>query len=110
MPKIEDQEIYASLSRDWPMAKFENATEDSLLHVLAYSVNELIKSDFHRLMSILYRIDVSEKKLRQLIGTHKGTDAATIIAHLIIEREKQKIRTKKGFPERSSDIPEDEIW
>jgi len=103
-------ELYEALNRDWPLAPLRNDSEEALFDALAQSINDLILHDFHRLMSILYRIDVSEQKLRHMLGEHKGIDAARIIAHLIIDREKQKIRTRQEWDEQSKGIPDDEKW
>jgi hypothetical protein len=49
-------------------------------------INGWITQDFKKLLLVLYRLDVSEKKLSQLLAENKGIDAANIIATLIIER------------------------
>ncbi len=65
-------------------------------------INELIKTDFHTLVQLLYRIDVDEKKLKELLKQNTGTDSASIIADLIIMRQLQKIDTKKQFTGREN--------
>ena len=42
---------------------------------------------------------------------HKGENAAEIITDLIIERQKQKIETRKLFKfSKPNDVSEDELW
>jgi hypothetical protein len=41
---------------------------------------------------------------------NKETDAALVIAHLVIERQKQKIKTRSMFKPWVDDINEDEKW
>lgn len=60
-------------------------------------INNLIQNDFQKLIAILYKVDVSESKLKLLLREGVGEDAADIIATLIIEREMQKIETRKKF-------------
>jgi hypothetical protein len=48
-------------------------------------------------VTLLYRIDVDENKLKKILKEQAGTDAAQIIAQLIIEREQQKAETRKKF-------------
>ncbi len=56
-------------------------------------INHLIIHDFDQLVMLLYRIDVDEIKLKQALrDTH--TDAAEIIAMMIIEREMLKWKLK----------------
>ena len=78
-------------------------------NMLQSEISRLIMEDFEKLVQLLYRIDVSENKLRQTLSENPATDAATIIADLIIERQIQKLRTRKNQLDRP-DIPEDEKW
>ena len=83
--------------------------KDSLYSKLKEEVNNLINEDFDQLVQILYRIDVPEKKLRQLLMDNPTTDAADTIAKLIMERQIQKARSRAQFKPKT-DIPEDEKW
>lgn len=76
---------------------------------LEYLVNHLIKNDFNRLVQVLYRIDVSETKLKKLLSENAGTDATIVITDLIIEREIQKIYSRKKN-HSNKDIPDEEVW
>jgi hypothetical protein len=58
---------------------------------------------------VLYRVDVSEPKLKNLLQANPQTDAAVIIADLLIERQAEKIKTRESFKGKR-DIPEDEKW
>jgi len=64
--------------------------------VSAY-INDLIRNDFQKLLRILYKIDVDEEKLKKILKEDTERDAGEIIADLILEREKQKIETRKQF-------------
>jgi hypothetical protein len=82
---------------------------DELRQQLVLHINHLLLNDFNRLVLVLYRVDVSEKKLKELLQVNPQTDAAIIIADLLIERQQQKIKTKESF--RSNDnIPDEERW
>jgi hypothetical protein len=81
-----------------------------LQHQLAERLNYLIAHDFSLLISILYRLDISEKKLRQLLTPSGEATAGDIIADLIIERQLQKIASRKAFKNNPTDIPEEEKW
>jgi hypothetical protein len=78
---------------------------------LAAHINELINHDFHRLVSLLYRIDISEKKLKQLLADNPGQDAAPMIAGMIIERQAQKAGLRQRFRQTGENtIDENEKW
>ena len=75
----------------------EDLSKNELQERLTAFINELIVNDFQRLITILYRVDVDEKKLKRILKENIGTDAGEIIATLVIEREIQKIETPKQF-------------
>ena len=77
---------------------------------LADKINDLVDTQFQKLVSILYRMDVSETKLKQLLNDNPGTDAGLIIADLMIERQKEKIRTRQQFSKRDENISDEEAW
>ena len=77
---------------------------------LSEKVNELISNDLNKLISILYRMDVSETKLKQLLKENTNTDAGIIIADLMIERQAEKIRSRQQFSKRDDNIIDDEKW
>jgi hypothetical protein len=83
--------------------------KEILRQQLVILVNDLLVHDFQKLVLLLYRVDVSEKKLKGLIQLHPQTDAAEIIADLLIERQEEKKKSRASF-KKDRDIPEDEKW
>lgn len=53
--------------------------------LIAY-INDCIQHDFNKLVQLLYRIDVSEEKLKSILQLNPNEDAAKLIAAVIIER------------------------
>lgn len=76
---------------------------------LAAAVNHLIQTDFTGLVNILYRMDVSESRLKQVLAQETGTNAGELIADLMIGRQLEKIETRNHF-KTPGDIPDDEKW
>ena len=81
-----------------------------LTKAIAERINYLITNDFSLLISILYRLDISEKKLKQLLQQTSNSTAGDIIAALIIERQLEKIKSRKAFKNNAKDIPDAERW
>ena len=77
---------------------------------LAEKINELLLNDFNKLISILYRMDVSEKKLKALLKEYPDEDAGKIIAQLMIERQAEKIKSRQQFNQQDKNISDDEKW
>ena len=75
---------------------------------LIFFINELINKDFNALIQLLYRVDVNEKKLKSILKQHQDVDASVLIADLIVERQLQKIATKKQF--KSNENNNDDRW
>ena len=87
----------------------QDSPSEELRNQLIAFLNDLINKDFNALVQLLYRIDVNEKKLKQLLQQNKNTDASLIIADLIIKRQLQKIATRKQF-NNTKKSPPDDIW
>lgn len=87
-----------------PVARYEDWMRE-----LAAAINHLIETDFTRLVNILYRLDVSEPRLKQLLQQEAGTNAGELIATLMLERQLEKINTRNRY-RASNDIPDDEKW
>lgn len=73
-------------------------------------INELINKDFNALVQILYRIDINEKKLKQILEDSPQEDTAPVIAGLIIKRQLEKIESRKNFRNAHDDSSEEEKW
>jgi len=69
---------------------------EALIHRLSQVLDHLISKDFNQLLNVLYRIDVSEEKLKEALAT-KPENTSTIIAKMILERELQKVATRKKY-------------
>lgn len=77
---------------------------------LAEKINELLNSDFQRLVSILYRMDINESKLRALLQNNPDINAGILIAEMMVERESQKIKSRRESSRRDNNIDEEEKW
>ena len=77
---------------------------------LANAINELIKNDFSKLVQLLYRIDVSEAKLKYILQTHPNEDAGKLIAAVVIERlaATKKARELFSTPKADDSIDDEE--
>jgi hypothetical protein len=70
--------------------------------LLIRRLDELIHHDFEKLKWILYRIDVSEKKLNEAL-MNSEQDAATVMADMIIKRQIEKAESRKKHSEGEAD-------
>ena len=64
---------------------------------LTVRINHLLDHDFNGLLNALYRIDVSEKALKELMLEPDQSEIARELAKAIIERQKQKVITRLKY-------------
>ena len=101
-------QIIAQLSLTLEVELADGKSMDQLQAIIANRINYLISHDFEKLLRILYQVDISEKQLKKNLLENKE-DAASLIAQMIIERQLQKMKTRKEY-KANSDIPDDEKW
>src|SRR5215831_2379320 len=106
--KETELKIIAELSQSFEVDLPSTRSLDDLKNVLAIEINHLIDHDFEKLIRILYRMDVSEKMLKQNLHEQKE-NAAEVIAGMMIERQLQKVKSRARFKD-NDDIPENEKW
>ena len=83
---------------------------EELVQFLSVHINQLINSDFQQLVNLLYRLDVSEQKLKECLANNPAEDTAPMIARMIIERQEQKIKSRQQFTQRDKSVDGEESW
>ncbi|WP_316825349.1 hypothetical protein [Pedobacter miscanthi] len=83
--------LISIISKDFdiPHTLSESQLRDAMVDAFAY----LIDNDFSKLIQILYKADVDQYKLKELLETVEGVSSAEIIADAYIARQKAKIET-----------------
>lgn len=76
---------------------------------LIMNINDLLVHNFDYLVHLLYRIDVSESRLKKLLNESPHTDAAQIITDLIIQRQEEKQQSRISHP-KTTDQDDEEKW
>lgn len=65
---------------------------------LADYLNDLVAKDFNRLISILYRIDISQEKAVTALAENSDKESAgETMARLIINRQKEKLHFRESY-------------
>lgn len=108
---LPDKNLIPALRSSLDMDLNESLSLAELSQAVADYINPLIAGNFNKLISILYRLDINEIKLRQVLSDNPGKDAGIIIAGLIIERQLQKIKSRHSFRAKGeNNIDENEKW
>lgn len=73
------------------------ASEEELLAILADRIADLLERQPEYLMSLLYRLDVLEKKIHPVMLPGAPEPANWGLARLVLERQKQRLETKRSI-------------
>jgi hypothetical protein len=76
---------------------------------LSAYLNYLLVNDFPGLVQILYRVDVSEQKLKTVLLDNKEADAGDLLSELIMQRQNEKTAMRQSFPP-AEDLSGEESW
>ncbi|HTH30602.1 MAG TPA: hypothetical protein VL946_04590 [Lacibacter sp.] len=105
-----NHDIIPLLNKELSLQLSEQLTRDELEQQLTNHINHLINTDFEKLIYYLYRIDVNETKMKQLLQQQGGENAAQLIARLIIDRQLEKIKFKAEYKPGETDDEGAERW
>ncbi|QIL42453.1 hypothetical protein G7074_26240 [Pedobacter sp. HDW13] len=90
--------LISIISKDFDVP--ENLSENQLREVMVDAFAYLIDNDFPKLIQILYKADVDQYKLKELLETVEGSSSAEVIADAYIVRQKAKIETWKKYSQK----------
>ena len=107
---MENTELIQLVNEEMAIELPEQISFNEIRELLGQNVNDLIVNDFQKLVSLLYRIDINEARLKGLLKEENHEDAGRVIADLIIERQLQKIKTRQQFKQKDENISDAEKW
>jgi hypothetical protein len=96
------------LLREWQEALPEKQ-KDAIWIRLSQVLNQLLLHDFGALVQILYRVDVSEAKVKNILQQYPDTDAGDLLADLLVQRHEEKRKTFTSFQSPPAESDE-EKW
>lgn len=77
--------------------EYEELSRDELKLRLTVFIQEMLDSDFEKLISMMYRHDVSEAKFHEALENGDLPEQAVRLSELVIEREMQKLEMRKAY-------------
>ena len=88
---------------------FEKKPDDEIKQKIMDLIRELINNNFPSLVELLYRVDIDEKKLKEILKLYPDVDSASLIADLIVSRHLQKTAMRNQLANRDKPT-DDEGW
>lgn len=83
------------VSKDFDLA--ENLSEEQLREAMIKAFEYLVEDDFPKLIQILYKADVDQYKLKELLANNETLSSGAVIANAYLDRQKAKIETWKKY-------------
>ena len=97
-------DLLIKTDKDLPAFEMQKLREQ-----LAIYINDLLQHNFDYLVHLLYRVDVSESRLKKLLRESPQTDAALIITDLIIQRQDEKRQSRRSH-QKGTEEDDEEKW
>lgn len=99
-----EEELQSLLANSFELELPDTVSKEKIIEVLSWRVDKLLAGNPDRLFSMLYRLDISEAKIKGAM--HDDAMFTKNIAVLIYERQLEKIVARRNFP---SQAPEDDL-
>ncbi len=77
---------------------------DALKKLLSARIEEMIDHEFDRFVNLLYRIDISESKVKEALAEQPFSKGVEKVADMIIQRQLQKIATRRQYSSSGHDL------
>lgn len=84
--------VSIQLRQDFELA---STNQTDIRKLLTQKIEELLQHDLSKLMNILYRIDVSEEKVKTAFQQQEFFQIAAQLSDLVIQRQQQKMKYRK---------------
>jgi hypothetical protein len=88
------QLISSSLNIDYG---YEDIDQDALVYLISQRVNYLLENEKNLLLSYLYRLDISMKKINNVLRVKDIIPPHQSLAMFIFQRQLERVRTKKSI-------------
>lgn len=87
---------------DAALERADRLTLDDVRRFVAEHVARLLDRNPSLLMHVLYRVDVAERDVQRVFDESGADEIAPRLADLLVERQLQKLRTRRAYAHRTS--------
>ena len=104
---MQSAQLAREIAKQYELVLPETVDEEMLLKILEQKVIEWIQSGAEEFFQMLYRLDISEKKIKEVLHNE---DIAKRIAQLIYERQIQKYNSRINNKTTTEEKDKDLLW
>lgn len=94
---MSEEYLIKQLEENFGLVPADSLTEEKIKSALTGRIVYLLINDLPKLWNALYRIDVNEKKVKELFAQNNPKLIAPGIADLILKRLEQKLESRKKY-------------
>jgi len=91
------------IRKDFNLAQLSITNHESLLAEVSKIVSHYLDMDLNGLLNILYRIDISESEVKNILSSAPPEEMASLLANKILQRELLKVQTRLRYRANQSD-------
>lgn len=95
--QVKPSEVYSIISANFELEGRQDISLEEIHKILTETIRVLLDKNVERLVSILYRIDVGQKKTDEIFNRPSKDDIASLLAEAVIERQLQKVLSRKKY-------------
>jgi len=93
----EPREVFSIISTNFELASGDVLSFEEIHRILTERIHELLEKNVEKLIFILYRIDVGQKKTDEIFNNPSKEEIASLLASAVIERQLEKVKTRKKY-------------
>ncbi|HMQ79131.1 MAG TPA: hypothetical protein PKE39_01620 [Ignavibacteria bacterium] len=93
----EPSEVYSIISTNFELASGNVLSFEEIHRVLTERIHELLEKNVEKLIFILYRIDVGQKRTDEIFNNPSKEEIASLLATAVIERQLEKVKTRRKY-------------
>jgi len=93
----EPREVFSIISTNFELASGDVLSFEEIHRILTERIHELLEKNVEKLIFILYRIDVGQKKTDEIFNNPSKEEIASLLATAVIERQLEKVKTRRKY-------------
>lgn len=105
-----NSQLQGLITRDFELEfSSEALSEESITNMLANQIAYYMEHKLESLMSLMYRLDIPESKVNEILSLTQEEPTNIMLAKLVIARQKQRIFTKQFYQQAKLDDLEEQL-
>lgn len=93
----DSQEVFDIVSGNFELENRDVISMADLHFILSRRIAELLEKNVEKLIHILYRIDVNQKRTDTIFNNPSKDEIVLLLTDAVIERQMQKVHTRRKY-------------